>query len=174
MLHISRSVSSAWTHLWCCFHRSSLSLSKVIAEKLLVTFHDLEWPRRRLVNNSTLIESIHMNRMNTLTHCDWIGWMIFGQRLSRDWIDCTWSLRWWNQQLIFSRSLNRLNNSITTNLLQKSFAWCLSTKLSWSNKWLANWKRYHKVLVTAVSSYSPITVQLYLHTTCTTSPVARS
>ena len=41
MLHISRSVSSAWTHLWC-FHRSSLSLSNVIAKKLLVTFHDLK------------------------------------------------------------------------------------------------------------------------------------
>ena len=28
-------------HLWC-FHRPSWSLSKVIAEKLLVTFHDLK------------------------------------------------------------------------------------------------------------------------------------
>ena len=45
MLHISISVSSAWTHLWC-FHRSSLSPSNVIAEKLLVTFHDLKWPWR--------------------------------------------------------------------------------------------------------------------------------
>ena len=38
MLHISRCVSSAYTHLWY-FHRSNLSLSTVIAEKLLVTFH---------------------------------------------------------------------------------------------------------------------------------------
>ena len=30
--------------IWC-FYRSSLSLSKVIAEKLLVTFHDLKWSR---------------------------------------------------------------------------------------------------------------------------------
>ena len=45
MLHIRRSVSSAWTQL-CCFHRSSWSLSKVIAEQLLVTFHGLKWPRR--------------------------------------------------------------------------------------------------------------------------------
>ena len=44
MLHISRSASSAWTHLWC-FHRSSWSLSKGIPEKnLLVAFHDLKWP----------------------------------------------------------------------------------------------------------------------------------
>ena len=43
MLHISRSVSSAWTQLWY-FHRSSWSLSKVIAEKLLVTFYGLKWP----------------------------------------------------------------------------------------------------------------------------------
>ena len=41
MLHIRRSVSSAWTQLWC-FHCFSWSLSKFIDEKLLVTFHDLE------------------------------------------------------------------------------------------------------------------------------------
>ena len=41
MLHIIRSVSSALTHLWC-FYCSSLSLSKVIAEKLLATCHDLK------------------------------------------------------------------------------------------------------------------------------------
>ena len=40
MLHISRPVTSAWTHLWC-FYRSSLSLSKVIVEK---TAGDLSWP----------------------------------------------------------------------------------------------------------------------------------
>ena len=45
MLHINRSVWSAWTHLWY-FHCSSWSLSKIIAEKLLVTFHDLTWPWR--------------------------------------------------------------------------------------------------------------------------------
>ena len=47
ILYISQSVSSAWTHLlvWC-LHCSSLSLSKVIAEKLLVTFPDRKWPRR--------------------------------------------------------------------------------------------------------------------------------
>ena len=45
MLHSNRSVWSAWTYLWC-FHRSSWSLSKVIAEKLLVTFLDLKWPWR--------------------------------------------------------------------------------------------------------------------------------
>ena len=40
MMHISLSVSSAWAHLWC-FHCSSLSLSKVIGKKLLVTFQRL-------------------------------------------------------------------------------------------------------------------------------------
>ena len=45
MLHISRSVSSGWTQLWC-FHCSNLSLSKVIVKKLLVTFHYLKWPWR--------------------------------------------------------------------------------------------------------------------------------
>ena len=43
MLYSGRSLSSVWTHLWY-FHRSSLSISKVIAEKLLATFHDLKWP----------------------------------------------------------------------------------------------------------------------------------
>ena len=43
MWHISRSVSSCWTQLRC-FHRFSWSLSKVIAEKLPVIFHDLKWP----------------------------------------------------------------------------------------------------------------------------------
>ena len=39
MLTIS-SLSSAWTQLWY-LHRFSLPLSKVVAEKLLVTFHNL-------------------------------------------------------------------------------------------------------------------------------------
>ena len=43
MLHISRSVSSACTHLWC-FRHFSLSLSKDIADKLMETFDDLKWP----------------------------------------------------------------------------------------------------------------------------------
>lgn len=45
MLHISQSVSSALTHLWR-FHRSSWSPSKEVAEKLLVSFLDLQWPWR--------------------------------------------------------------------------------------------------------------------------------
>ena len=44
MLHVSRFVSSAWARLRC-FHRSSLSVSKAIAEKLLMTFRKLKWPR---------------------------------------------------------------------------------------------------------------------------------
>ena len=43
MLRISRSLWSSWIHLWC-FHCSNCSLSKVIAEKMLVTFQDLKWP----------------------------------------------------------------------------------------------------------------------------------
>ena len=42
ILHISRLVLLAWTHLWC-FHCSSLCLSKCIAGKLPVTFHELTW-----------------------------------------------------------------------------------------------------------------------------------
>ena len=42
MSHINRSVSSVWTHPWC-FRCSRWSLSKVIAAKLLVTFHDVKW-----------------------------------------------------------------------------------------------------------------------------------
>ena len=46
MLQVSRSVSSAWTYLWC-FDCSTLSLSKGIAENLLAAFRDLKWPRRQ-------------------------------------------------------------------------------------------------------------------------------
>ena len=42
---ISWSRWSSWTQLWC-LHCSSWYLSKVIAEKLLVTFHDLKWSWR--------------------------------------------------------------------------------------------------------------------------------
>ena len=44
MFDISRSTSSTWTHLRR-FRRSGLYLSKISAEKLMVTFHDLRWPR---------------------------------------------------------------------------------------------------------------------------------
>ena len=44
MLHINRSVSSSSTHLRC-FHRFSLFLSKIIAEK---TAGDLSWPEMTL------------------------------------------------------------------------------------------------------------------------------
>ena len=65
MLHISRFVASAWIHLWC-FHRSSLSISKVIAEKLLATFDDLKWPRKyegsQAVNFRFRVSIIPVNR----------------------------------------------------------------------------------------------------------------
>ena len=44
MLHISRSVSSAWTHLWW-FHRSSLSI-KSYCRKTAEYLYDLKWPWR--------------------------------------------------------------------------------------------------------------------------------
>ena len=50
ILHTSRPVSPAWSHRWCLY-RSNLSLSKAIAEKLLVTFHDLKWPRQHEEGN---------------------------------------------------------------------------------------------------------------------------
>ena len=60
MFHISRSASSAWTHLWC-FHRSSWSLSKVILEKLMVTFHDLKWPwwRRGVIGHNISTQGVN-------------------------------------------------------------------------------------------------------------------
>ena len=45
MLYISRSVSSS-LNTSMAFYCSSLSLSKVVADKLLVTFHDMKWPWR--------------------------------------------------------------------------------------------------------------------------------
>ena len=44
MLHSSQYVLPTWTHIMC-FYRSSMPLSKVIAKKLLGTFHNLRWPR---------------------------------------------------------------------------------------------------------------------------------
>ena len=46
MLHSTSSqyVLSTWSHLMC-FYRSSMPLSKVVAKKLLGTFHNLRWPR---------------------------------------------------------------------------------------------------------------------------------
>ena len=78
MLHISRSVSSAWTHLWC-FHRSSWSLSKVIAEKLLVTFHDLKWPWRH--GNGSLVAIFRLSVPSLpVTRCLRVFRMVFFQK----------------------------------------------------------------------------------------------
>ena len=67
MLHTSRSASSAWAHLWC-FPCSSWPLSKVIAENLLLTFHDLNWPRR---HEQGLLVAIFRFRVSSLavTRC---------------------------------------------------------------------------------------------------------
>ena len=80
MLHIDWSVLSAWTHLWC-FHRSSWSLSKVIAEKLIVTFHDLKWPWGH--DEGSLV-TIFWLRMSTaslpVTRCFRVFRMVFVQK----------------------------------------------------------------------------------------------
>ena len=78
MLHISRSVSSAWTHL-LCFHRSSLSLSKVILEKLLVTFHGLKWPWWHAEGSSIAIVRLRVSIL-PLTRCLSVFWMVFVQK----------------------------------------------------------------------------------------------
>ena len=71
MLHISRSVSSVWTHA-CCFYRSSRSLSKVIAENLLVTFRDLKWPWRHDEGSPVTIFRLRVSSLK-------VFWMIFVQ-----------------------------------------------------------------------------------------------
>ena len=78
MLHISRSASSSWTHLWW-FHRSSWSLSKVIPEKLLVTFHDLKWPWRHDEGSSVAIFRLRVSVL-PLTRCSRVFWMVFVQK----------------------------------------------------------------------------------------------
>ena len=81
MLHASRSVSSAWTHQWC-FHRSSLSLSKTIAEKLLVIFHDLEWPWWHDERSLVAIFRFGVSSL-TVNRCLRVFGMVFGQKRRR-------------------------------------------------------------------------------------------
>ena len=78
MLHISRSASSAWTHLWC-FHRSRWFLSKVIAEKLLVTFPDLKWPWRLDEGSPVTIFRLRKSIL-PITRCFRVFWMVFVQK----------------------------------------------------------------------------------------------
>ena len=78
MLHISRSAASAWTHLWC-FHRSSWFLSKVIPEKLLVTFHDLKWPLRLDEGSPVTIFRLRKSIL-PVTRCFRVFWMVFVQK----------------------------------------------------------------------------------------------
>ena len=69
-----RSVSSAWTRLWC-FHRSSLSLSKVIAENSF----DLSWPDWPGRHDEVSLVAIFRFRVAVLpvTRCLRVFWMIF-------------------------------------------------------------------------------------------------
>ena len=78
VLHSSPTVSSSWTHLWY-FDRSILSLSNVIAEKLLVTSNDLKWPLR---NEEGSLAAIFRFRASTLseTRCLRVFQMVFVQK----------------------------------------------------------------------------------------------
>ena len=78
MLHISRSAWSTWTHLWS-FHRSSWSLSKVIPEKLLVTFHDLKWPWWHDEGSSVALFRLRVSSLPP-TRCLRVFWMDFVQK----------------------------------------------------------------------------------------------
>ena len=73
MLHISRPVSSSGTYLRC-FHCFSLSLSKVIAEKLPVTFYDLNWPCGH--DQGSLVASFRF-RVLPVTRCFMVLRMVF-------------------------------------------------------------------------------------------------
>ena len=75
MLHTSWSVS---THLWC-FGRSNWSLSKVIAEKSLVTFQDLKYPWRHDEGSLVAIFRFRVSNL-PVTRCLWVFWMVFVQK----------------------------------------------------------------------------------------------
>ena len=95
MLHISRSVWSFWTQLWC-FNCSSWSLSKVITGKLMVTFHDLKWPWP--CGEGPLV-AIFRLRVSSLpvTRCLRVFRMVFFQKRH---------LSFFSHWLIMERSLN--------------------------------------------------------------------
>ena len=78
MLHITRSVWSSWTHI-CCFHCSSWSLSKVIAEKPLVTFHDLKWPWRHTEGSLIAMFRLRVSWI-PVTRCLRVFRMVFFQK----------------------------------------------------------------------------------------------
>ena len=78
MMHINRSVLSTWTHLWC-FHRCSWSLLKTIAEKLLVTFHDLKWPWWH-DEGSPVTKFLLRMSIIPVTRCLRVFWMVFVQK----------------------------------------------------------------------------------------------
>ena len=78
MLHINRSVLSAWTHLWC-FHRSSWSISKSYTRK---TAGDLPWPEMTLAIWRGVPVTIFRLRMSILlvNRCLRVFWMVFVQK----------------------------------------------------------------------------------------------
>ena len=78
MLHFSRSLSLAWAYLWY-FHRFSWPLSKVIAEKLLVTFHDMKWPWRHDEGSLVAIFRLKVSSL-PVTRCLRVFLMVFLQK----------------------------------------------------------------------------------------------
>ena len=108
MLHINRFVLSAWTHLWC-FHRSSWSLSKVITEKMLVTFYDLKWPWRHDEGSTVTIFRLRVLIL-PVNRCLRVFWMVFVQKrrisfffhwliMERSHIDLTLGHRYQNSEI---------------------------------------------------------------------------
>ena len=55
---------------------------------------------RRLANDSTLIESIHANRMKMSTHCDWVGWIPLLSATSHDRLYITAASDWIDNSII--------------------------------------------------------------------------
>ena len=83
IMHISRSVSSAWACIYLrCLHRSSLPLSNVIGGKLLVTFHDLKWPWR----HEGSLFAIFLFRVSTLFNFLPLTYNAEVAKLTRPWL----------------------------------------------------------------------------------------
>ena len=78
MLQFSRSVWLSWKHL-LCFHCSSWSPSKFIAEKLLVTYHYLKWPWRHDEGSLVVIFWFRVSIL-PITQCLRVLRMVFFQK----------------------------------------------------------------------------------------------
>ena len=178
ILHISRSVWSSWTHLWC-FHCYSWSLSKVISEKLPVTFHDLKWLLRH--GKGSLVTIFLLRASNLpVVQCLRVLRMIFFQkrRLSffshwlpnREVAKLTWPwvfiniprytfYRYWYgyQSLNVSRwSVIRCSSDEHSNLFWGEVTW--RDLVTWP--WVTWVRNFHKVCGKDVWTAVPKTVAL--------------